>query len=174
MKCLRGTGIIVELGRFKAKNVFCTNCGSYPVVNEEKETDVAIAARLFEICAANNAETIILITGDTDLAPAIRTCKRLYPNKYIFFAFSYKRTHLELVGIALESFSIKLLSYLRHQFPDPLILSDGTSISKPSTWWSGSCRKLVMHRGRHTKGVVKYPEGMKPAGCLSRFAKQYT
>lgn len=134
MRCLRETGIIVELGRFKAKNVFCTNCRSYIVVHEEKETDVAIAARLFELCKTNNAETIILMTGDTDLAPAIRTCKRLYPNKHIFFAFPYKRTNLELVGIANESFSIKLRSYLRHQFPDPLILSDGTNISKPSNW----------------------------------------
>ncbi|GBE05776.1 NYN domain protein [bacterium BMS3Abin10] len=134
MKCLRRTGIVVELGRFKSKDAFCTNCRSSTVLHEEKETDVAIATRLFEMCISNNAETIILMTGDTDLAPAIRTCKRLYPHKHIFFAFPYRRTNAELVGIAPESFSIKLKSYRRHQFPNPLILPDGSNISKPTNW----------------------------------------
>jgi len=134
MKCLKSTGINVELGRFKPKDVFCPKCKSFFVAHEEKETDVAIATRLFESCQSDEAETIILMTGDTDLAPTVRTCKRLFPAKIIFFAFPYKRTNLELVSIATESFSIKLRSYLRHQFTNPLVLSDGTSISKPVNW----------------------------------------
>jgi len=134
MKCLRATGVTVELGRFKYKNLFCPKCRSNFVAHEEKETDVAIATRLFEICQSDQADTIILMTGDTDLAPAVRTCKRLYPSKLIFFAFPYKRTNVELKGIAPESFSIKLRSCLRHQFPDPLVLSDGTPLRKPTDW----------------------------------------
>ncbi|MDD5454896.1 MAG: NYN domain-containing protein [Candidatus Ratteibacteria bacterium] len=134
MRCLRSTGINVELARFKPKDVFCPKCKSYFIAHEEKETDVAIAAKLFELCQSNEADTIILMTGDTDLAPAVRTCKRLYPDKLIFFAFPYKRTNIELVGIAPESFSIKRKSYLRYQFPDPLMLDDNTSVSKPEDW----------------------------------------
>jgi hypothetical protein len=134
MRCLRGTGVNVELARFKRKDVYCPCCNSYFVSHEEKETDVAIAARLFEVCQSEEAETVVLMTGDTDLAPAVRTCKRVYPSTLIFFAFPYKRTNSELVGIAPESFSIKLRSYLRHQFPDPLVLRDGTSVSKPTNW----------------------------------------
>jgi len=92
MRCLRGTGVNVELARFKPKDIYCPRCDSYFVSHEEKETDVAIAARLFEVCQTDEAETIILMTGDTDLAPAVRTCKRVYANKLIFFAFPYKRT----------------------------------------------------------------------------------
>jgi hypothetical protein len=124
----------VELARFKPKDVYCPRCRSYFVSHEEKETDVAIAARLFEVCQSDETETIVLMTGDTDLAPAVRTSKRLYPSKLIFFAFPYKRTNSELVGIAPESFSIKLRTCLRHQFADPLVLPDGTSISKPTNW----------------------------------------
>jgi len=134
MRCLRTTGVNVELARFKPKSVFCPNCKKYFITHEEKETDVAIATRLFELCQSNVAETMILMSGDTDLAPAIRTCKRLYPAKYIFFAFPYKRTNNELVAIAPESFSIKLKSCCRNQFADPLILPDGRGINKPTSW----------------------------------------
>jgi len=134
IKCLKSTGLNVELGRFKSKDIFCPKCKSYFVAHEEKETDVAIAAKLFEICQANKADTIILMTGDTDLAPIVMTCKRLYVSKYIYFAFPYKRTNVELVKIAPESFSIKLRSYLRNQFPNPLVLSDGANIDKPENW----------------------------------------
>jgi hypothetical protein len=134
MRCLRSTGVNVELARFKPKDVYCPNCGRYFVGHEEKETDVAIATKLFEICHSDEADTIILMTGDTDLAPSVRTCKRIFPRQLIFFAFPYRRTSSELAGMAPESFSIKLRSCLRHQFPDPLVLPDGTSISKPSRW----------------------------------------
>ena len=79
-------------------------------------------------------ETIILLTGDTDLAPAIHTCKRLFPNKYIFFAFPYKRTNVELKNIAPESFSIKSKSYFAHQFSDPFSIQNGPEIYKPLKW----------------------------------------
>ena len=134
MRCLRATGINVELGRFKRKQVWCPNCRQYFIAHEEKETDVAVGTRLFEICYSDEAETIVLLTGDTDLAPTVRTCKRLFPTKLILFAFPYRRTNSELVAIAPESFSIKRRSCFRHQFPDPLVLPDGTSVAKPNSW----------------------------------------
>ena len=134
MRCLRETGVNVELGRFKAKDILCPICRRRFVAHEEKETDVAIATQLFELCHADEAETLILMTGDTDLAPAVRTCKRLFADKVIFFAFPYRRTNSELAALAPESFSIKLRSCLRHQFPDPLVLPDGTHLSKPASW----------------------------------------
>lgn len=95
---------------------------------------MALAVRLFETCLTDEADTIVLVTGDTDLAPAVRACKRLFPSKLIFFGFPYRRTNGELAGIAPESFSIKLKSYLRNQLPDPLVLPDGTAIRKPPGW----------------------------------------
>lgn len=134
LRCLRGMGVHVELARFKGKHVYCPRCGAFFVSHEEKETDVAIGARLFEVCQSDEADTVVLMSGDTDLAPALRTCKRLYPHKVMFFAFPYKRRNVELAALAPESFAIKLRSVVRHQLPDPLILPDGTTISKPSNW----------------------------------------
>jgi len=134
VRCLRATGVSVELARFKSKQVWCPSCRQYFVTHEEKETDVAIATRLFEVCHADEAESVVLLTGDTDLAPTVRACKRLFPAKLILFAFPYRRTNSELAAISPESFSIKRRSCLRHQFPDPLTLPDGTSVTKPANW----------------------------------------
>ena len=134
MRALRESGVNVELGRFKKKHVYCPKCGETFIGHEEKETDVAIAVRLFEVCLSDEAETIVLMTGDTDLAPAVRSCRRLFPDKLIFFAFPYRRANAELAGLAPESVAIKIRSCRRHQFPDPLVLSDGSELHKPANW----------------------------------------
>jgi len=134
MRCLRASGVNVELSRFKSKQVWCPNCRQLFVAHEEKETDVAVATRLFEICHSDQGESIVLLTGDTDLAPTVRTCKRLFPTELILFAFPYRRTNSELAAISPESFSIKRRSCLRHQFPDPFVLPTGARVAKPVDW----------------------------------------
>ena len=142
MRCLRETGIDVQLGRFKNKDIHCPPCCHSPCPNptrsfvghEEKETDVALAAKLFEVCHTREADAVVLMTGDTDLAPAVRSGKRLFPTISILFAFPFKRANAELQSIAPGSFPIKPHSCYTHQFPNPLILSDGTPLAKPATW----------------------------------------
>ena len=95
---------------------------------------MAIASRLFEICHLSEADCVVLLTGDTDLAPAVRTCRRLFPQMIFLFAFPYKRVNDELRAIAHRSFKISPAACLRHQYPDPLRLADGTSIAKPVNW----------------------------------------
>ena len=120
MRCLRGTGIRVELGQFKA--------------HKEKETDVAIACMLLRIGHQESADSVVVISGDTDLAPAARTFIDLFPSKTLLFAFPYNRANDELRHIARGSFKIHAKAYFKRQFPDPLVLEDGTSLRKPSMW----------------------------------------
>ncbi len=134
MRCLASTGIKMHLGRFKRKDLRCSICNGKLSRYEEKETDVAIATELFSICHTDAADTIVLVTGDTDLAPTVRVCKRLFPSKLICFAFPYKRYNAELAHIAIESFKISTQKYISNQFPDPLLLPDGSSVSKPANW----------------------------------------
>lgn len=132
--CLQETGVKDQLGRFKSKTIKCPHCGGQITRHEEKETDVAIAARMFEILFNDECDSIVLVTGDTDLAPAVKTAKRLFPHKKIVFAFPYRRKNEELAQIAPGSFRIHSCNYMQHQFPDPFPLSDGTKISKPLGW----------------------------------------
>jgi len=134
IRCLEDTGVTVELARFKKKRITCSNCGTEIERHEEKETDVAIAAKLLELFFNNSCDTVVLVTGDTDLAPAVRTVQKLFPAKNVYFAFPYRRKNKELAQIVARSFNIKKEHYPRHQFPDPVVLADGTEINKPSHW----------------------------------------
>ena len=69
----------VYLGRFKSKEVYCSKCKSFHIRYEEKETDVAIAVMLTRLCLLNEVDTVVLITGDTDVAPAVRMVKSCCP-----------------------------------------------------------------------------------------------
>jgi len=134
IKCLESKGIIKVLGRFKGKTIRCGACGARLNRNEEKETDVAIATRLLEILITESSDTVLLVTGDTDLAPAVRTARTLFPSKKIGFLFPYRRKNRELANLAELSFQIKKKKYALHQFPDPFMMPDGKIIKKPAAW----------------------------------------
>lgn len=134
IKCLKSTEIHVELGRFKVKDVFCPRCRSMILKHEEKETDVAIAIKLLEVFFTNACETAVIVSGDTDLSPAVRKSQSLFPDKNIVFAFPYARKNKELASLAPGSFSINKKQYIRYQLPNPVILESGQKIYKPTSW----------------------------------------
>ena len=149
IECLKSTGIIPEMGRFKPKDIICplrsqlvksnlenVKCplrGKF-TKHEEKETDIAIATRLFELLFNNKCDTVILLTGDTDLTPAVRVCKNLFPAKTIRFAFPYLRYSQELKKLLPASFTIHPKTYVQHLFLDPVYLPDGSKSYKPISW----------------------------------------
>jgi uncharacterized LabA/DUF88 family protein len=134
IRCLEHSGVTVELHRFKKSPTVCRKCNQTFSRREEKETDVAIAARLFEIFCLDKCDTAVLITGDTDIVPAVKTAQRVFPNKEIVFLMPYKRHNKELANLASKHFDISSHNYTKHQFADPYITKRGKSISKPSNW----------------------------------------
>jgi uncharacterized LabA/DUF88 family protein len=79
IECLRTTGVRIELGRFKQKHGACRHCGTPIVRHEEKETDVAIGIELLDQFWTQRAEAVVLVTGDSDLSPALRLARRRHP-----------------------------------------------------------------------------------------------
>lgn len=134
IRCLKATGVIVELARFKKKNIPCSHCNKNIKRHEEKETDVAIAAKLLEVLFLDRCDTVVLVTGDTDIVPAVKTAQRLFPDKNIAFLLPYKRHNQELAKLAPLHFDIKKETYARHQFPDPFITAKGKQVIKPAAW----------------------------------------
>lgn len=134
LECLQATGVIPVLGRFKFKTVHCRTCNQDNPHFEEKETDVAISVKLMEILLKDEADTVVLVTGDTDLAPAVKTAAGLFPSKQICFAFPYRRKNKELAQLAPKHFQIRKERYPAHQFPDSVVLPNGKSVSKPTGW----------------------------------------
>ena len=101
---------------------------------EEKETDVAISIKLLELFHKDRADTIVLVTGDTDLAPAVRTAKKLFPAKRVWFLFPYKRKNKELAQLADGHCNIKKERYANAQFGPRISIKSGRVISKPVGW----------------------------------------
>ena len=134
IRCLEDTGVVAERGKFKARHIVCKVCSQSFTRNEEKGTDVAIAARLLDLFCQNLCDCVVLVTGDTDLVPAFNTARSLFPNKKLVFAFPYARRNVELAKIAPGSFRISHRNYVKYQLPNPYRLADGNVIYKPSDW----------------------------------------
>lgn len=134
LEALRNAGVMVELSRFKLKDVTCPKCRHKFTRAEEKETDVATAAKLLELFYADKCDAAVLVTGDTDIAPAVRITTSLFPLKQVCFAFPFARKNKELAKLVSISFTISKESYGKHQFADPLVLHAGKILAKPSTW----------------------------------------
>lgn len=101
---------------------------------EEKETDVALAVKLIEVFVRDECDVAVLVTGDTDLTPGIRTAKSLFPSKEVFCAFPFNRGRKELKQIADGAFKISKESYQKFQLPNTVVLPRGRTVSKPHGW----------------------------------------
>jgi uncharacterized LabA/DUF88 family protein len=126
--------VSVTLSRFKQKDVLCPRCGNRFTRHEEKETDVAIAMQLMEIAARGECEVVVLVSGDTDLVPAIRAANRVSPSIIVGVAFPFLRHNAELRAVADFTFSIGQRDVQRAQFPPAVSLVDGKVVLKPAAW----------------------------------------
>jgi len=70
-------------GQFYEKRVRCKVCRSIYTIAEEKHTDVNIAVQMLCDCSANNVDTIVLVSADSDLLTPLQSIKRIYPEKKI-------------------------------------------------------------------------------------------
>ena len=134
IQCLEDTGVEKHLSRFKPNPIRCRRCRQTWKRYEEKETDVALASKMLELLVSNSCDTILLLTGDTDLAPAIKSARIIAPEKHLGFIFPFKRKNKELAKMSDFSFNLKPNAYTKHQFQDPRTIADGTVISKPNSW----------------------------------------
>jgi uncharacterized LabA/DUF88 family protein len=130
---LKSTGVEVVLARFKEKSVTCPVCGNVFKRHEEKETDVALGLQLIELFARGACDTAVLVTGDTDLVPAIRAAKRMYSASPVGVAFPFMRHNAELRAVADYSFKISQRDVQRAQLPVHIQV-EGRVLTKPATW----------------------------------------
>jgi hypothetical protein len=93
-----------------------------------------------EVLHLDAADTVVLVTGDTDLAPTVRTAKALFPAKRIWFMFPCRRRNNELAQLADGHCYINKERYVQHQLPPVVTLATGRVIHKPSTWRSVDLR----------------------------------
>lgn len=100
----------------------------------EKETDVAISVALLELFHDNAADCVFIVSGDTDIMPAIRAARRMYPGQQVGVAFPYKR-HNNILRDAVDVyFRIRARHYAKHILPNPVLAAGGREIHCPTEW----------------------------------------
>ena len=81
------SGIQFDFGHFLSRSVKCRSCGGQWEKPEEKKTDVNIAVRLLEDAIDDKFDKALIISGDSDLVPAIEAIHKRYPDKRVVLAF---------------------------------------------------------------------------------------
>jgi uncharacterized LabA/DUF88 family protein len=123
---------IVE-GRFQLKRTVCRSCGASRVSYEEKETDVSIAVTLVEDAATDRYDTAIVVSGDSDLCPALRAAKRLSERR-ILVVFPPRRQSDPLRAVADGVLHIDRRMLHQAQLPSTVVTPEGIVLDRPDYW----------------------------------------
>ncbi len=99
VKALEASGVTAVMGRFKEKDRSCVNCGNTWIDHEEKETDVNIGIHLLDRASRDLYDRALLISGDSDLVPAVRMVRDRFPKK-----------EFRIIGPVGRGFSMDLVS----------------------------------------------------------------
>jgi uncharacterized LabA/DUF88 family protein len=80
---LEAAGVTPILGKFKEKDRRCFRCKQTWKDHEEKESDVNLALHLLRGAVLDEYDRALVITQDSDIAPAVRMVLREFPKKAI-------------------------------------------------------------------------------------------
>lgn len=125
--------IEVVQGRYQQKQIWCRNCDNKYTTYEEKETDVNIAVSLVADAALNSMSTAMIISGDSDLAPAVRAARRLRPTLFSVSAFPPRRKSKELLKLMPASFVLGQGRISGAQLPASFS-AGGSTFNRPDKW----------------------------------------
>jgi len=119
VRALEYSGVTAIMGSFKEKRRQCKTCGSGWIAHEEKESDVNLALAIARGAYRNDYDEAFLVTGDSDLAPAIRMVQADFPTKKFKIITPPGRRHSkELGALADKLVSIKEVHLQRSLFPE--------------------------------------------------------
>lgn len=122
------------ISEFRTVQKFCHLCKKIYNAHEEKRTDVQIAINLFKGAIQDLYDKAIIVSADSDLAPAIEGVKRLFPAKQIHLLIPIQR-RAEFLKNKVDSYSkIKRKHLASSQFDEIIDLGDGKKLIRPATW----------------------------------------
>jgi uncharacterized LabA/DUF88 family protein len=134
VQALESTGVKVVLGAFRRKTTRCFLCHKEFWSYVEKETDVNIAIKLFQLSIKGAYEKAYVISGDSDLIPAIEAVKETFPNKQIGVIIPIGRRAELLKQVTHFHMKMKEQHLASCQFPDKIELSSKTTLVRPPAW----------------------------------------
>lgn len=97
-------------------------------------TDVNIATHLLVDAYQDNYDSALLISGDSDLVPPVKSINSLFPNKRVFIGFPPKRYNNSLSLVSKGHFVIGRKKFIENQLPLEIKKPDGYILRKPKEW----------------------------------------
>lgn len=126
--------VVVVDGRFRERPRQCLSCGSRWITYEEKETDVNIASALIEDAVRDRYDVALIVSADADLCPAVRSVKRLCPQKRVVVAFPPRRNSFDLKRAVDGWLIIGADKVRRAQLPSQVVTAAGVALARPKHW----------------------------------------
>jgi uncharacterized LabA/DUF88 family protein len=145
IEACKAKGLNVILGKFKPKNVCCPSpskakppgCPQCPqcfTLHTEKATDVNIALYAYRLALGGRVQKIILVSGDTDLIPAVKFIKEDFPQVRVEAVFPFKRANSEFEKAVDAHYKTRQAILPRFQLPDKIQKANGKFIVRPQSW----------------------------------------
>ncbi len=129
-------GVQVVLGKFRRVTRKCRvrKCRRNYKTYEEKRTDVNIAVQLLKNAHQNNYDKAVLISGDSDIIPAVEAVKQAFPNKQISLVIPINGQARELKQAIGSSMQMKEHHLKTSQLPEKVTLQNGIVLQRPREW----------------------------------------
>lgn len=127
-------GVSAIYGEFKRKDKYCRLCNREYSSFEEKQTDVNIALELFRLAYLDKYDRAVIVSGDTDLIPAIKAVRATFSQKQIGVMIPIGKSSEDLLKHADFRFRMKEHHLASSRFPNAIQLPGGTTLECPPTW----------------------------------------
>lgn len=135
VRALASEGIVTVLGKFYEVEKQCRQCGHEYFTFEEKQSDVNLSTYILHHAHIGGYEKAMIVTGDSDICPPIRTVREAFPEKRITVLIPPGRKAEDLKEVAHSHHSITEDCLKRNQFPG--FLSDSKGVFNIPTGWAG-------------------------------------
>lgn len=131
---LESKDVKIFYGKYQDGFQECKRCGNIWVLAKEKMTDVNIATSIIIDAYKNEYDMAMLISGDSDLTPAISQVHSIFCNKRVFIAFPPKRQNSSMALLAKGSLTIGRKKLIDAQFDEEVISKTGFKLRIPNEW----------------------------------------
>ena len=127
-------GVQVIFGKFRYTTKRCRKCRKEYHTYEEKRTDVNIAVHLLKNAQEDNYDKAVLVSGDSDIIPAIEAVKQTFPEKELSLVIPIGGKARELTNFVGSSKQMKEIHLRTSQLPGTVTLQNGVALQKPIQW----------------------------------------
>lgn len=134
LSAIQNTGTSIIYGSYRSRPKACRRCGHTWNQSEEKMTDVNIAVEMLVDAIKDRFDTAFLISGDSDLVPAIVAIQQNFPRKRVVVVFPPNRQNNSVKNVATGSLNLGRRSLSQNQFPPTITLPNGYLLHKPPQW----------------------------------------